>query len=163
MKVKEAAVAVPGVSVSKGKGMALFFGFSLGSCGVAEGCGRAFVGLRVGHGVGEGCCVAILGVAGLCFPGVGSPSQTQMVQAGMSGLHMALAPGKNSGHVVRLCLSAAPQLGEAPAHPPVLHRSHGSGVGSRPLLLLPDPQQLGGKVSLSLSFCPSSSHIVFPS
>lgn len=57
------------------------------------------MGLRVGKGfgVGEGCCVAILGVAGLCFPGVGSPSQMQMVQTGMSALCMALAPEKNSG------------------------------------------------------------------
>lgn len=44
MKVKQAAVAVHGVSVSKGEGMGLFSGCSLGSCGAAEGCGGALWG-----------------------------------------------------------------------------------------------------------------------
>lgn len=52
MKVREAAVAVPGMSVSKEERIGLFFGYSLGSCGAAEGWG--IVGLRVGQGVVAG-------------------------------------------------------------------------------------------------------------
>ncbi|XP_076204355.1 SID1 transmembrane family member 1 isoform X3 [Aptenodytes patagonicus] len=99
MKVKEAAVAVPGMSVSKGEGMGLFFWLQSGFLWCCRGMWRGIVGLRVGQGVGvgEGCCVAISGVAGLCLPGVGSPSWMQMVQAGVSALCMAPAPGITQG------------------------------------------------------------------
>ncbi|XP_062474468.1 SID1 transmembrane family member 1 isoform X7 [Pezoporus occidentalis] len=76
MKVKGGSCScpVPGAPVSKGKGWVSLSGCSLCSCGAAEGCGWVFVGLRVrqGVGVGEGCCVAILGWLGCISLGWGA-------------------------------------------------------------------------------------------
>lgn len=85
--------------VSKGEWVGLFF---LTEVGVSVVLQRDVEG-RVGLGVGQGCCVANSGVAGLCLPGVGSPLQMQMGQASLSALCMAPSTGKNLGHIVRLC------------------------------------------------------------
>lgn len=110
----QAAVAVMGVSVSKGEGMGLFSCFSLGYCAAAEECRGAFVGLRVEQGVGawEGFCVAISGVAEQRFPGVGSPLQTDADGPGwhVSPMH-GFSPWKGlRAHCEAMSLSAAPQL-----------------------------------------------------
>uniref|UniRef100_A0A8C9NBP7 SID1 transmembrane family member 1 n=1 Tax=Serinus canaria TaxID=9135 RepID=A0A8C9NBP7_SERCA len=83
MKVMRGSCSCPwGSWLQRGRD-GLFSGCSLGSCGAAEGCGGTFVGCWLGQGVGEGWCGAISGVAGLCLWGVGSPSQRQVVQAGV--------------------------------------------------------------------------------